>query len=405
MIPISKVSIGEEEKSAVMNVLNSGMLTSGPKVLEFEKLFAEYTGSKYAVAVNSGTAALQIALMAHGIGKGDEVITSPFTFIATANSILFTGARPIFADIEKDTFNIDPESIIDKITDKTVAILPVHLYGHPADMKSIKEIAEDYKLMIIEDACQAIGSKIDNKIVGSNKLVGDNEESRATCFSFYPTKNMTTIEGGMITITGINYGRQLSDKSDNMQMINANDNKNDECDKYILEYYNKCKLIRSHGAGANTRYIHELLGYNFRMTDVSATIGIEQLKKLDSFNKKRQENARYMDSKLSNINGVITPTVREGYEHVFHQYTIRITKEYGMNRDSLIDILHRKNIGNGIYYPIVIYRQPLYIKLGYNDHLKNAEIMSNEVVSLPIHPGITNDDIDYIADVIKNKGE
>lgn len=384
MIPIAKVSIGEEEKSAVMEVLNSGMLASGPKVLEFEKLFAEYTGSKYAVAVNSGTAALQIALMAHGIGKGDEVITSPFTFIATANSILFTGARPTFADIEEDTFNIDPESIIDKITDKTVAILPVHLYGHPADMKSIREIAEDYKLIIIEDACQAIGSKINNNIVGSNKLVGDNEESRATCFSFYPTKNMTTIEGGMITI---------------------NDNKNHEYGKYILEYYNKCKLIRSHGAGANTRYVHELLGYNFRMTDVSAAIGIEQLKKLDSFNKKRQENAKYMDYKLSNINGIITPTVREGYEHTFHQYTIRITKEYGMNRDSLIDILHRKNIGNGVYYPIAIYRQPLYIKLGYNDHLKNVEIISNEVVSLPIHPGITNDNIDYIAGVIKNKGE
>lgn len=394
MIPIAKPLIGEEEKSAVMDVLNSGILASGPKVLEFEKLFAEHICSKYAVAVNSGTAALQIALMAHGIGKGDEVITSPFTFIATANSILFTGARPIFADIEKDTFNIDPESIIDKITDKTVAILPVHLYGHPADMKSIKEIAEDYKLTIVEDACQAVGSKIDNKMVGSNKLVGNNEECRATCFSFYPTKNMTTVEGGMITITGINH-----------EMINANDNKNDERDEYILEYYNRCKLIRSHGTGANARYVHELLGYNFRMTDISAAIGIEQLKKLDSFNKKRQENAKYMDYKLSNINGIITPTVREGYEHTFHQYTIRITKEYGMNRDSLIDILHRKNIGNGVYYPIAIYRQPLYIKLGYNDHLKNVEIISNEVVSLPIHPGVTNDDIDYITDVIKNKGE
>lgn len=389
MIPIAKVLVGEEEKNAVMKVLDSGMLASGPKVLEFEKLFAEYVGSKYAVTVNSGTAALQIALMAHGICKGDEVITSPFTFIATANSILFTGAKPIFADVEEDTFNIDPESIVDKITDKTVAILPVHLYGHPADMKSIKEIAEDHKLMIIEDACQAIGSKIDNKTVGGSKSVGDNEESRATCFSFYPTKNMTTTEGGMITING-------------NERVNNDEN---ECSKHILEYYNKCKLIRSHGAGANTRYVHELLGYNFRMNDISAAIGIEQLKKLDGFNKKRQENARYMDSKLSDINGIIIPNVRDGYEHVFHQYTIRITEEYGMNRDSLVDILHRKNIGSGIHYPVAIYRQPLYIELGYNDHLKNVEIMSNEVVSLPIHPGVTNNDIDYIADVIKNKGE
>jgi len=396
MIPISKVSIGKEEKSAVMDVMNSGILASGPKVLEFEKLFAEYVDSKYAVAVNSGTAALQITLMAHGIGKGDEVITSPFTFVATANSILFTGAKPIFADIDGDTFNIDPESIIDKITDRTVAILPVHLYGHPANMKSIKEIAEDHKLTIVEDACQAIGSKIDNKMVGSDKLVGDNEEIRATCFSFYPTKNMTTIEGGMISING-------NENVNNNE--NVSNNENGKCNKRILEYYNKCKLIRSHGAGINTRYVHEILGYNFRMNDISAAIGIEQLKKLDSFNKRRQENAKYMNSKLSDINGIITPKVRDGYEHVFHQYTIRITKEYGMNRDSLINILHRKNIGSGIHYPVAIYRQPLYMKLGYKDHLNNVETMSNEVVSLPIHPGVTNSDIDYIADVIKNKGE
>ncbi len=378
MIPIAKPLIGEEEKIAIMNVLNSGILASGPKVLEFEKLFAEYVSSKYAVAVNSGTAALQIALMAHGIGKGDEVITSPFTFIATANSILFTGARPVFADIEEDTFNIDPESIIDKITDKTVAVLPVHLYGHPADMKIIKEIAEDYKLeTIIDDACQAIGSKIDGKIIGSKYLINDKEEIRATCFSFYPTKNMTTIEGGMIAISG---------------------NKSDE-------YYNKCKMIRSHGAEVNNRYVHKILGYNFRMTDISATVGIEQLKKLDNFNKKRQENAIYMNSKLCDINGIITPKVKEGYEHVFHQYTIRVTKEYGMNRDFLIDILRRKNIESGIYYPVPIYKQPLYIELGYDDHLKNVDMISNEVVSLPIHPGITFNDIDYIVEVIKNKGE
>lgn len=369
MIPIAKPLIGEEEKNAVMKVLDSGILASAGKVLEFERLFAEYVGRKYAVAVNSGTAALQVALMAHGIGTrigtdigyGDEVITSPFTFIATANSILSVGAKPVFADIEEDTFNIDPESIVDKITDKTVAILPVHLYGLGADMKSITEIAEDYRLIVIEDACQAIGAKIDGKMVGG-------------CFSFYPTKNMTTGEGGMIV---------------------TND----------YSIYDKCQLIRSHGARKETRYIHQILGYNFRMTDISAAIGIEQLKKIDNFNRIRQENARYMSSRLNsdmngNNSGIITPIVRDGYEHVFNQYTIRVLDSQ-RERDYLVRLLRSKGVGAEVYYPIAIHRQPLYRKLGYNDYLKNAEKMSNEVISLPIHPGITNNDIDYIVDVIK----
>nr|WP_269851892.1 DegT/DnrJ/EryC1/StrS aminotransferase family protein [Methanosarcina horonobensis] len=200
MIPIAKPLLGKEEIDAVTKVLSSGMIAQGPKVEEFELAFSGYTGCEYSVAVNSGTAALHIALLAHGIGKGDEVITSPFTFIATANSILYTGAKPVFVDIESDTYNIDPDRIQEKITSKTKAIMPVHLYGQSADMKAIMEIAEDRKLVVIEDACQSHGAEYLGKKVGSFGTGG---------FSFYPTKNMTTSEGGMITTSD----REIAEKA------------------------------------------------------------------------------------------------------------------------------------------------------------------------------------------------
>ncbi len=239
MIPIAKPLLGKEEIDAVSEVLSSGMIAQGPKVEEFELAFADYTGCEYAAAVNSGTAALHIALLAHGIGKGDEVITSPFSFIATANSILYTGAKPVFADIEPATYNIDSERIQEKITSKTRAIMPVHLYGHPADMKAIMEIADDNKLILIEDACQSHGAECFGRRVGS---------FGTGAFSFYPTKNMTTSEGGMLTTD----------------------------EKEIAE---KAKIIRAHGS--KVRYLHEMLGFNLRMTDIAAAIGLVQLGKLD----------------------------------------------------------------------------------------------------------------------------
>lgn len=369
MITIARPQIGIEEKNAVNEVLESGTIAEGPKVLEFERMFAKFIGAKYAIAVNSGTAALCTTLLAHGIGKDgrkDEVITTPFTFIATANSILFAGARPIFVDIEDDTFNIDPDKIAEKITSSTKAILPVHLYGHPADMKIINEIADDYSLTIIEDACQAHAAKYDGKYVGSQYGTGT--------FSFYPTKNMTTGEGGMITTN----------------------------DSEIYEY---CMSLRSHGSGKQ-RYVHKMLGYNFRMTDISAAIGIEQLKKLDIFTKSRQQNATYMSSKLSDIPGIITPVIRNNCEHVFHQYTIRVTKSYKLDRDSLSNALNEKGIGTGIYYPMPIYKQQCYRELDYMKYgklyLQNAEKMSKEVLSIPIHPGVSKSDIDFISETIKN---
>ncbi len=256
MIHIAKPQLGQEEIDAVSSVLRSGMIAEGPKVAEFENAFAEFVGVEHAVAVNSGTAALHAALLAHGIGKGDEVITSSFSFIATANSILFTGASPVFADIDPDTFNINTDDIQESITSKTKAIMPVHLYGHPSEMKAVMEIAEDNDLAVIEDACQAHGAIYNGKKVGS---------FGTGAFSFYPTKNMTTSEGGIMTTN----------------------------DKKVAE---KARMIRAHGS--RQRYMHETLGYNLRMTDIAAAIGLVQLSKLDGFNAKRKANAAVLTEGL-----------------------------------------------------------------------------------------------------------
>jgi len=359
MIPIAKPIIGEDEISAVTAVLRSGIIAQGRKVEDFEGAFAEFVGTKYAVAVNSGTAALHIALLVHGIGEGDEVITSPFTFIATANSILFTGARPVFADIEDDSFNIAPDSIAEKITPRTKAVMPVHLYGQPCDMKGMMRIAQERGLIVIEDACQAHGSEYEGKKVGS---------FGTGCFSFYPTKNMTTGEGGMITT-------------------------NDEA---IAQ---KARMIKSHGQ--RERYLHEILGYNYRMTDIAAAIGLCQLGKLEEFNSKRMENARFLTKELSGIKGLVPLKVKTNVRHVFHQYTVRITRDFGISRDELRQKLMNEGVATEVYYPLPIHKQPLYQNLGYNDYLPNSEKAAREVLSLPVHPSLTKEDLENIVRAIQ----
>ncbi len=354
MIPIAKPLLGKEEIDAVTEVLNSGMIAQGPKVEEFELAFSEYTGSGYAAAVNSGTAALHIALLAHGIGKEDEVITSPFSFIATANSILYTGAKPIFADIEPDTFNIDPERIKEKITSKTRAIMPVHLYGHPADMKAIMEIADDNKLIVIEDACQSHGAECLGKKVGS---------FGTGAFSFYPTKNMTTSEGGMLTTD----------------------------EKEISE---KAKMIRAHGS--KIRYLHEMLGFNLRMTDIAAAIGLVQLGKLNRFTEARQRNAAMLSAGLKGISGLVPAITKAGCTHVFHQYTVRAEK-----RDQLAAFLKERDIGTGVHYPTPIHKQPYYKELGYRDSMPVSEKAVEEVLSLPVHPALSGADVQRIIDATR----
>ncbi|MCZ7381963.1 MAG: DegT/DnrJ/EryC1/StrS family aminotransferase [Candidatus Methanoperedens sp.] len=357
MIPIAKPIIGEDEINAVTEVLRSGVIAEGQKVKDFETAFAQYTGTSFAVAVNSGTAALHVALLARGVGPGDEVITTPFTFVATANSVLFTGAKPVFADIREDTFNIDPESIIEKITPKTKAIIPVHLYGQPTDMKAIMDIAEDKDLIIIEDACQAHGATFEGKSVGS---FGEGT------FSFYPTKNMTTSEGGIITTN----------------------------DKEIAR---KARMIRSHGS--RQRYLHEMLGFNMRMTDIAAAIGLVQLGKIGDFNISRIKNAQYLTKSLQKTKGLILPHIDKRCGHVFHQYTVRIRGD--LPRDEVVSSLNNMHIGTGIYYPIPIHKQPFYKELGYNDSLPVSESASKEVISLPVHPSLNKLDLETISGKLK----
>ncbi len=356
-VPIAKPIIGDEEIENVVEVLKSGMIAQGPKVAEFEEEFAEWVGADYGIAVNSGTAALHVALLSCGIGEGDEVITTPFTFIASGNSILYTGAKPVFADIDLKTYTIDPDSIEDLITENTKAILPVQLYGQSADMDRINEIAEKYGLIVIEDAAQAHGATCNGNLVGS---MGD-----MACFSFYPTKNMTTSEGGIITT-------------------------NDE------ELAENARIFRAHGAGI--RYHHSDIGFNFRMTDISAAIGLAQLDKIDEFNCKRIENAAYLNEGLKDVDGVITPYCADGSKHVYHQYTIRVEKG---DRDDWVDIINDCGVGTGIHYPIPLYNQPIYKKLGIEGYCPNAELAADNVISLPVHPSLTKEDLNLVIEAVK----
>ncbi len=357
MIPVAKPLISDEEKQAVLDVLDSGILTQGPRVQAFEEAFAEMCGVRYAIATSSGTAALHIALLAHGIGPGDEVITSPFTFIASANCALYVGARPVFVDIDPRTFNLNPDLVEAVITDRTRAIIPVHLYGLPCDMDPIMDIAQKYGLAVIEDACQAHGAEYKGKKVGS---------FGTGTFSFYPTKNITSGEGGMITTD----------------------------DPKIAD---RCRAIRQHGA--RRRYYHDELGFNFRMTDVHAAIGLAQLRKLDQFNRIRQANARYL---TEHLRGVVTPYVPPDRTHVFHQYTVRVP---GGKRDALQAFLQERGIGSEVYYPVPIHQQRLYRELGYSGHFPEAERAAQEVLSLPVHPALTPSDLEAIVAAVNEFAE
>jgi perosamine synthetase len=359
-INIAKPIIEQEEIDNVVEVLKSGMIAQGPKVSEFEEKFAQWIGTKYGISTSSGTTALHTALLACGIGEGDEVITVGFTFAATSNSVLYTGARPVFVDIDEDTFTMDPSKIEDAITDKTKAILVVQLYGQSADMDPILDIAHKHNLLVIEDAAQAHGAEYKGRKVGT---LGD-----VACFSFYPTKNMTTGEGGMIT-------------TDNEEIANM------------------ARIYRAHGS--SVKYHHDYLGYNFRSTDIAAAIGLAQLKKIDSFNDKRNENASYLTDGLKDVKGVVPPVVKEGNKHVFHQYTIKVDGD----RDKWLDFLNEKGIGCGVYYPIPLYNQKLYKDLGYNQSCPVTDKIVDEVISLPVHPSLTKDELDTIISVVKEGSE
>lgn len=351
MIPISRPLIGEAEKTAVLQVLDSGMLVQGPVTAKLEERFAEVTGTRHAVAVSSGTAALHLALLAHGIGPGDEVITTPFTFIASVNSILYVGARPVFADVQADSFNVDPAAVERAITPRTRAVMPVHLYGQPCDMDALCDLARSHGLVVVEDAAQAVGATYRGRPVGS---------FGTGAFSLYATKNVMSAEGGMVT---------------------TND----------AEIADRVRLLRNHGM--RQRYHHEILGYNLRMTDLHAAIGLAQIDRLNAFTRARQANAAYLSEHLT---AVRTPTVRPDREHVWHQYTVRVRE--GADRDAAVQRLGEAGIGTGIFYPIPAHEHP-YIRaaVGADRAFPVAEALAREVFSLPVHPALSPDDLETIV--------
>lgn len=359
MIGIAKPVIGEEEKKAVIDVIDSGMLAQGPKVKEFEEKFASFCGTNYAVAVNSGTAALHAALHAAGIKEGDEVITVPFTFVATANPILMEHAKIIFVDVDKETFCIDPEKVKEKITENTKAIIAVDLYGQAADYDGLKKIAEEKGIKIIEDACQAVGAELNGVKAGKLGDIG--------CFSLYATKNMMSGEGGVITT----------------------DNE---------EYAELCKRFRHHGQSEKTRYEYHDIGYNYRMMDLQAAIALEQLKKVDGFNTKRIENAKILVEGLSKIKGVTLPKVKENAKHVYHQFTIKVEEDFCCSRDELIEKLKGKGIGSAIFYPKPLHLHPHFAKMGYNEgDFPVSERLAKQVLSLPVHPSLTKEEVESVV--------
>ena len=346
-IPIAKPRINWREQLAVMRVLRSGSLAQGPEVKLFEEEFSKIVGDRECVAVNSGTSALHVSLLALGIGSGDEVILPSFTFAATANVVALAGATPVFVDIDPKTFCIDADLIQSAISKKTKAIIVVHLYGLAADMTKILEIAKINSLLVVEDAAQAHLASIDNKNVGT---FGD-----AAAFSFYPTKNMTSGEGGMVVLKNSKDARI-------------------------------CRLLRNQGM--ESKYQNEVIGFNLRMTDIHAAIGRCQLRKLSEATEKRIKNAQYLSQKL---NSEFIPYVPTGFKHVFHQYTVRVKD----NRNDFSVALQNMGIGNGVYYPTQVHKLPSF---DLDLILRETELATREVLSLPVHPSLTKRQLIRISD-------
>jgi dTDP-4-amino-4,6-dideoxygalactose transaminase len=369
-LPYNLPSIGEEEISGVVDTLRSGWLTMGPKTIEFEQSIAEYTGSKNAIAVNSCTAALHLSLQCLEIGRGDEVITTPYTFAATGNTIVNAGAKPVFVDIKKDTYNIDPEKIEERITPNTKAIIPVHYAGQACDIKAIVDIAEDRGLFVIEDAAHAIGSEYDGKKIGSF--------GTTTCFSFYATKNMTTGEGGAITTEN----DALADK---LRVMRLHGISKDAWNRYSEK--------------GKWYYEIENAGWKYNMTDIQAALGIPQIKKLDSFIAMRREYAKLYNSSLTEIDGAITPFEDPRAKHIYHLYPLLLD---GYNRDGFIDKMNDKGIGCSVHF-IPLHLHPLYRSMGFKKgDYPIAEWVYEREVSLPLYPKMTLEDIDYVMGIVRD---
>ncbi len=370
MIPIARPCLGDEEIRKVSEVLKSGMLAQGSLVREFEEKFAEYIGVKYAVAVSNGTAALHVALLAMGVGPGDEVLVPSYTFYATASTVILSGAKPVFVDVTENG-TMDPADVRKKITAKTVAVIPVHVHGHPADLDAIRDAIGDREVQILEDSAQAHGALYKGMKVGS---IGE-----AGAFSFYPTKNMTTGEGGIITT-------------------------NDE------EIAERARIIRDQGQ--TSKYLHEYVGFNYRMTEINAAIGLVQLSKLDEFNRRRKEIAARYSEELS---GIVEPLpVAEWADPVWHLYPIRVPAK---NRDKFVELLRSKGVLARPGYPMPLYKQPVMSRLSdrkYNylsvlfkevsyESVKtpNAERLVDELVYLPIYHCMSDEEVAQVISAVK----
>lgn len=365
-IPAARPIIGEEEIEAAVRVLRTGRVVQGPEVAGFEEEFSELVAGRHCVAVNSGTSALHLLLMAMGIGPGDEVIVPSFSFAASANAVRLVGADVVFADVEESSFNLDPAAVEAAITPRTAAIMPVHIYGNPAAMDKIMAIADKHKLAVVEDACQAHAAALNGTPVGAFGSGGT--------FSFYPTKNMHSLEGGMISTGDAEIARTL-------------------------------RLLRNQGM--EQRYANEIVGANMRMTDVNAAIGRVQLAKVGGWTEQRIANAAYLSANITAPN-VVTPIVAEGARHIYHQYTIRVLGGPEA-RDAAMAKLTEAGIGNAVYYPTPIHRLKPYWepdqKAGRNWDLPVTERAAAEVVSLPVHPSLSQGDLERIVAAVNELGE
>ena len=355
MIQLAQPIIGDDEVEAVSRVLRSGGLAQGPEVAAFEADFSTAVEGRHCVAVNSGTSALHLLLLASGVGPGDEVIVPSFSFAATANAVALTGARPVFADIDLDTFCLSPEAVEERVTDSTKAVMPVHLYGHPADMPSLRRLSDRYGLLLLEDAAQAHLGAVKETPVGA---LGD-----GAAFSFYPTKNMTSGEGGMVVVADSDVAR-------------------------------RARLLRNQGM--ERRYENEVVGFNLRMTDLHAAIGRVQFGKVCEWTTLRRRNAEHLGRHLR---GVVTPLERNSYRHVYHQYTVRVES---VDRDRLAEALLNRGVQSGVYYPTPIHRLPSFQQV---ETLPNTERAARTCLSLPVHPGLSSTDLDRIVTAVNESLE
>lgn len=361
MIPITVVRVGDEERELVNQVLDSGSLAQGRMVERFEGLVAEMAGTRHAVAVSNGTLSLVAALQALEIQPGDEVVTSPFTFVASVTAALHVGAKVRFADIDPATFTLDPDRLGEVITDRTRVVMPVHLYGQMADLDRITSVIGDRDIHVLEDAAQAHGAAMPGRRAGS--VLGS--------FSFYATKNVSTGEGGAVTTD----------------------------DDRIAD---RLRLLRNQGMAA--RYQYDIIGYNYRMTDLQAALGIPQMERLEEINATRRANAQRLTEGLSGVDGLTTPAVADGFTHVYHQYTVRIGEGAAVTRDEAVAALNERGIGCGIYYPRTAYDYDCY--RSHPDIIisecPEAERAANEAVSLPVHPHLSDSDLDQIISTVRS---